>query len=506
MDRHLEINKVTRLNTTKFGGEDQMTVLTKHLRKICAVSVLLAPATALATNGYFLIGFGAKSRSMGGVGVAYAQDGLAAASNPAGMAFAGVSSMRVDIGAELFNPPRSVRQDSAALEAGFPGSDSGVNHDSGSNLFLIPNMGGIYKFNRKMYIGMAAIGAGLGTRYDQMVPGKPGCLQGTTTANGNPNNGVGSTFFNFNCNADSYHVGVSLIQMQMLPSVAYKLNKNQSVGMSVALAVQQFRAYGLGAFQDLGFAPSKDDVSGRGNDYSYGAGVRFGWAGKFFKQRVTLGANYASRVYMTKFDKYRNLFAERGSFDIPEHFAFGTALKITDKLTFAADAQHIMYSDIRSVGNTGPSVDDPGDLNTNGSCKGVPDDVDPENCKLGGDDGMGFGWQDQWVYKAGFNYDYNTNWSFRAGYNYGKSPIPDDQVLFNMLAPATVEHHATVGFSYRPSKNIEWSFNGMHAFEKTIKGPSAFGPTGDENIDKDVDSIAISMRQWSLGASFAYKM
>jgi long-chain fatty acid transport protein len=474
--------------------------------RLLAAASLLAPSVALATNGYFLIGFGAKSRGMGGVGVAYAQDGLAAAFNPAGMADAGVDTMRIDIGAELFNPPRAVRQDSAALESGFPGSDGGVNHRSGSNLFLIPNMGMIYKFNRKMYIGMAAIGAGLGTRYHQDVPGKPGCLQGTTTANGNANKGVGSSLFNFNCNADSYNTGVSLMQMQMLPSIAYKVNNTQTVGASLALAVQTFRAFGLGAFQDLGFAPSKEDVSGRGNDWSYGAGVRFGWTGKFLDERLTLGANYASRVYMTRFDKYKNLFAEQGSFDIPEHFAFGTAVKLTDKLTIAADAQHILYSDIRSVSNTGPSAADPGDLNTNGSCAGVADDIDPGNCKLGGNDGMGFGWQDQWVYKVGLNYDFNTRWSFRAGYNYGKSPIPEDQVLFNMLAPATVEQHATIGASYRPSRNIEWSFNGMHAFENTVKGPSAFGPTGDPNIDKNVKSTALTMKQWSLGVSFAYKL
>lgn len=478
----------------------------KRWYRLIAATGLLVPSAAFATNGYFLIGYGAKSRGMGGVGTAYAQDGLAAAFNPAGMANAGVDTMRVDIGAEFFNPPRAVRQDSAALESGFAGSDGGVNHRSGANLFLIPNLGMIYKFNRKMYIGMAAIGAGLGTRYDQTVPGKPGCLQATTTANGNPDNGVGSTLFNFNCNADSYTVGVSLIQMQVLPSIAYKISKTQTVGASVALAAQQFRAYGLGAFQDLGFAPSKDDVSGRGNDYSYGLGLRFGWTGNFLNDHVTVGANYASRVYMTKFDKYRNLFAEQGGFDIPEHFTVGLAIKPTQKLTFAADVQKIMYSDVRSIGNTGPSATDPGDLNTNGSCAGVPDDIDPDNCKLGGDDGMGFGWKDQLIYKVGLNYDFNSRWSARAGYNYGKSPIRESQVLFNMLAPATVEHHATIGISYRPSRTVEWSFNGMHAFKNTIKGPSAFGPTGDETVDQNVDSIALTMEQWALGLSFAYNL
>ena len=49
-------------------------------------TIAAIPNSVFATNGYFLIGYGAKSRSMGGVGVAYGQDGLAAAANPAAMA------------------------------------------------------------------------------------------------------------------------------------------------------------------------------------------------------------------------------------------------------------------------------------------------------------------------------------------------------------------------------------------------------------------------------------
>lgn len=469
-------------------------------RCLVAASVAAVAYTPIshATNGYFMIGYGAKSRSMGGAGVAYAQDGLAAAANPAGMADVKVDTMRIDVGGELFKPPRSVRHDSSALESGFsPESDGAVNHKSGSDLFLIPSLGGIYRFNRKITIGMAGIGAGLGTRYNQEVPGKPACL------NGDNSDGTGSTFFNFNCNADAPSVGVTLYQMQMLPSIAYKVSKNHTLGASLALGVQMFRAYGLGAFEDLGFAPSRNNVSGEGNDFSYGAGIRLGWLGKFFNKRLSLGTNYASRVYMTKFDKYKNLFAERGSLDIPEHFAAGMAFKIMDNLTIAADIQRIMYGDVRSIANTGPSAADPGDLNTNGSCRGVADGDDPDNCKLGGKDGMGFGWQNQFVYKVGFDYRFNNKWNFRTGYNYGKSPIPDDQVLFNFLAPATVENHVTLGTSYRPSKNVEWSFNFMHAFKNTIKGPTAFGPDGSVVQGQNA---SITMKQTSIGVSFGYKM
>jgi len=461
-----------------------MNALFKRLLALAAAFGLIAPMPAFATNGYFLIGFGAKSRAMGGVGVAYAQDGLAAASNPAGMAAVKIDTMRVDMGAELFNPPRAFKQDSAALENGFPGSNGAINHKSGSNLFLIPNMGMVYKFNRKMVVGMAAVGAGLGTRYDQTIPGNPTCMDGNTSA------GSASTFFNFNC-LGGPTVGVTLYQMQMLPSVAYKINKNHSVGLSVALAVQMFRAYGLQAFDALGFAQSTSDLTNRGNDWSYGGGVRLGYLGKFFKGRLAFGVNYSSRVYMTKFDKYKNLFAEQGSFDIPENYAVGIAIKPTEKVTMAFDMQRILYSDIRSVGNPGPDPASPNNF------------FPPGIGKLGNDNGLGFGWQDQWVYKFGVNYDFSQKWSFRAGTNYGKSPIPEDQVLFNSLAPATPEWHATIGTSYRPNKNIEWSANFMHAFNNTIKGPTVFGPTA---APVQGSNASIGMKQYSLGISFAYKL
>ncbi len=455
------------------------------LISLLAISIGL-PATAFATNGYFLIGFGSKSRGMGGVGVAFAQDGLAAAANPAGMADVDFGAMRMDVGVELFNPPRAVKHRSSAL--------GDTDEKSGANLFLIPNLGGIYRFNRNMTIGMAAIGAGLGTRYHQDLPGNPTCFGGNTSG------GTESKFFNFNCNADSTTVGVMLMQMQMLPSIAYRMDKHHTIGGSIALAAQLFRAYGLGAFESLGFAASNEKVSGEGNDFAYGAGFRLGYLGKFFDDRFKFGANYASRVYMTKFDKYKNLFAEQGGFDIPEHISFGVAFQPIKKLTIAADIQKIFYSNVRSIGNPGPNTVDASDLNP--LCPG-DDNQDPKRCKLGGNDGMGFGWQDQMVYKIGLNYDMNSKLSVRLGYNYGKSPIPDDQVLFNFLAPATVEHHATVGASYRSSKSIEWSVNYMHAFENTIKGPTAFGPQGGNVVG---ENAAISMKQHALGVSFSFQM
>lgn len=472
------------------------------VRRLCVFILLMVPFSAWATNGYFLIGYGAKSRGMGGVGVAYAQDGLAAAFNPAGMADAGVTTMRIDFGLELFNPPRSIIHSTNTL--GNPVTP--VNEESGSNEFLIPSFGAIYKFNRKLYMGMAFIGNGANTRYNQAVPGIPSCVNGDTSG------GAGSYFFNFNCNADSTTLGVQLLQAQMIPSVAYKVNKNHTLGASLVIGIQTFRAYGLAAFSDLGFAgATTTGTSGNGNDWSYGMGVRFGWLGKFMKKKLSVGVNYASRVYMTEFDEYTQLFAEQGDFDIPEHYAIGFAYKVTPKLTVAADVQQINYSDVASVGNTGPANNTT--FNTNGPCATLPT-TDPSYdslCLLGGDFGMGFGWTDATAYKIGLNYDYNKEWSYRIGYNHGDATIRGgtlaggSQVLFNMLAPATVEDHITVGVSYRPSKNIEWSANFTHAFENTISGQTAFGNISQGGTLPGNDAH-LSMYINTLGISFAYNM
>jgi len=465
-----------------------------------AAGMLGATAPSFATNGYFLIGYGAKARSMGGTGVAFAQDSLAAAANPAGMSDVEMDTMRIDVGGEFFLPKRGFVNDSSTLESGFPGSDQPVNHRSGSNVFLIPTMGGIYKFNRKMTVGMAVIGNGANTRYDQSIPGKPSCMDGNTTG------GTGSTVFNFNC-LSSPTGGVSLLQAQMLPGVAYKVNKNHSIGATLTLAAQQFRAYGLQSFgQDgLGYAEG-EDLTNRGNDYSYGAGLRLGWLGKFFENRLSVGANYASRTYMTKFDKYRDLFAESGSFDIPEHYAVGLAVKVTKKLTVAADYQRLKYGDIKSIANEGPDAADPFNFFPSG-CENETDpagNVIGNTCLLGRNDGMGFGWHDQNIYKIGLNYDHNSEWSVRLGYNYAETPIQEDQVLFNFMAPAVNEHHATLGISYRPSKNMEWSMNYMHAFKNTIKGPTALGPTA--GLPVDGENASIDMYINSIGLSFGYRM
>ncbi|MFC1589227.1 OmpP1/FadL family transporter [Pseudomonadota bacterium] len=446
---------------------------------------ILVPANSYATNGYFLIGFGAKSRALGGTGVAYNMDGMAAAFNPATMIDSGDS---FDLGAEFFRPEVAIQHSSSQ----FGETDERSNHDK----FIIPSMGGVYKWNDKITVGAAMIGAGMKTEFNQ-TPNNSACTAGATCP---------PTVFNILGQLAATEAGVELYQVQMLPSIAYKINKSHSVGATLVVAGQYFRAEGLEDFGRAGFtsggekttlAEAQDGLTGVGFSHSFGMGYRLGWLGKFLDGDLTLGFNYSDRVDMNKFARYDQLFAEQGDFDIPENYTIGAAYKFTPNVTGVFDIQRINYSDIASIGNPGPNAYDVNDVNP--LCPGV----DPNECLLGGAKGMGFGWTNMTIFKLGVDWQYSEKMALRAGWNYGKAPIPEDQVLFNLLAPASVEHHMTLGIEYKFNEDYWLSVNYMHAFLNTISGPTAWPPGGIPVTTGK--NASLSMYQDTLGATLSIR-
>jgi long-chain fatty acid transport protein len=120
--------------------------------------------------------------------------------------------------------------------------------------------------------------------------------------------------------------------------------------------------------------------------------------------------------------------------------------------------------------------------------------------QLGTNNGAGFGWKDTTVYKLGVIYDYSPQLTLRAGYNHVSQPIPSSQTLFNTLAPAVVQDHATLGATWRFANNNELSFSYTHAFDNEVKGnnsiPAAFGG-GDVNLKMYQNSLGIAY-SWAL--------
>lgn len=411
-----------------------------------ATVAALAPLAAFATTGYFQHGYGLKAKGMGGVGIALPQDGLAAASNPAGIAFVG---NRLDAGLDWFRPIRSSEIVGSPV-AGFNGTYDG----SGSKNFYIPEFGWNRRVGEKLAFGVAVYGnGGMNTTYK--------ASPFTAIGGANP-------------------AGVDLIQLFIAPTVAYKPTPNHSFGVSLNLAYQVFSADGLQPFDTAGFSSSPGNVTNRGDDDSTGWGMRFGWTGKL-TDAVTLGATYQTRTRMQPFSKYKGLFAEGGDFDIPENYGVGIAIKATPKLTLAGDIVQINYGKVKSVGN-------PVDCLFVGACK------------LGDSNGAGFGWRDTTVYKLGLSYEWSSSLTLRAGYVTLRQPIPATQTFFNVLAPGVVEDHLTLGATWALDASKELTVGYMHAFKKKINGtnsiPALLGG-GNANLQ---------MHQNSLGIAFGWKM
>jgi len=455
-------------------------------RVVAFISAMSCASVATATTGYFALGYGARSMGMAGAVVSNPQDSIASASNPAGMALVGE---RVDVGIRFFNPVREATIYTSAVGAGSDyGTPYDVDDESRRNLHYIPNAGYTSRINDRLYWGISVYGnGGMNTTYDRNLYDQTAAILGSGAPNTVPE-GVGTGA------PQTGTLGVDLAQVLFTPTIAMKVNDRHTVGVSLIIGSQRFSARGLGNFQCLTSYVQANDTTGcpfypnfpssgltdNNSSITYGAGVRVGWIGEL-SPNLTLGATVASKVYMTEFDDYDNLFAEQGDFDLPANFAVGATFKATPKLNLSFDFQRILYEGVSSISNSGPVLG--------------PAPNPPVTGFLGADNGLGFGWEDINIYRLGAEYMYDNSWTFRAGFALNDQPIPSSEVLFNILAPAVIEKHATVGFTYQPDSSSEWNFAYMRGFEETVStSQSAFGVPA-----------SITMHQNSVDISYSKK-
>jgi len=400
----------------------------KYSHALVAAVVVALPGLSMATNGYFSHGYGTKSKALAGGGIALPQDAMAAANNPAGMVWVGD---RIDLGASLFSPHReyTAAAPAAAVRTG--------NYDSDNTLFLIPSFGWnqMLDDNSSMGVSVYANG-GMNTEYDNSTVG-----------------GIRGTF-------GDGTAGVDLKQLFVNLSYARKINERASYGASLILAAQAFEAKGLQGFN--GFTnhfnttgTAATNLSDNGHDISYGAGLKFGIQGKV-ADGLTLAGSFQTKTWMTEYDDYKDLFAENGDFDIPATATIGLAWNPVQNHTFTFDIQRILYSGVEAVSNP------MGNLT---ACAGGA----LESC-LGGDDGAGFGWDDMTVYKLGWQYQPNNLWTVSLGYSKTDHPVSSSDVTFNILAPAVVEDHFTIGLTRKIGKDNEINFSAMYAPKVSLDG------------------------------------
>ncbi len=444
-----------------------------------AVSSLFTVSVAQATNGYFSHGYSTKEKGLAGAGTAYSQDAMAAATNPAGMAFVGE---RMDIGLAIFSPvprnytltgtPHAPEGEGGTYPFGsMINAAPGVAVESDNDFFLIPHFAYNWQLDNDSTAGVSVYGnGGMNTEYPASATPFGAGTFGSGTA------------------------GINLEQLFVNVSLAKKNSAGHAVGASLILAGQRFAAQGLEAFGTVSADP--DNLSGNRHSYSYGAGFKLGYQGEI-ADGIRVGASYQSEIAMGEFDEYKGLFAEGGGFDIPSTYNIGASFDVGPSGMIVADVQRINYTDVAAVSNPISNLFSgclPAGFTGNAGPGGMG-----AGC-LGGSNGGGFGWEDITVFKLGYQFESGDN-IYRVGYSFTDQPIPESETLFNTLAPAVMEQHFTAGMTMKMANNQEFNIAGMYAPSNSVKGPNP----ADGGEAMGGTDIEIEMTQWELQMGWAWK-
>ncbi len=421
---------------------------------VAALAVGMGSTAAYATDGYFMDGYGASQTALAGAGVAYSQDAMAIALNPAGLVHVDDQTVA---GVALFMPSRSYSAGSTDCTGCAGGAVEPGSHSSGNDWFAIPDFAWTKHLGPDTVLGIGLYGnGGMDTRYSNTIFA-----------------GFGS----------SGPTGVDLNQAFMSVSLSQRFGQF-SVGVAPVLAIQTFNAFGLQAFANPLFSSAPADVTNNGYAISYGGGVRAGMEYDV-SPNLRLAVAGSSRMYMTSFDIYKGLFANQGSFDIPATITAGVAYNVRPNVTVMLDYKHIFYSDIPAIANPSTNM-----------------------AQFGANNGPGFGWSDINVYKIGVDWRYDPRWTFRIGYSYNDASLNSRDIMLDILAPATVQNHITGGFKYAWSQNLDLEFSGMYAPDASLKGTGSLitVPTGGTppTVSFGGQSIEVSLQEFQVVAGIVY--
>ncbi len=417
----------------------------------------LGSPPATAGGGYFILGYGPMAGQSAGTATAIGFDSFAGASNPAKLA---MTDDRLDLDVLLFNPYRRISR-SGAIDP-----DYNFTTTSKNGLFILPEAGYAHRINDRLSWGVSLYGnGGLNTEYHGDT-GVPGSNRNPAACGDRPGNFFGG------CGK----LGFDLSQIILAPTLAWTFRPNYSFGIAPLLAFQQFKAYGLQAFQPISDSP--EQVTNQGYAQSFGAGVRIGLFGRVTPW-LDLGAAYSTKVFFQDFDEYRGLIADHGSFDIPANFSVGFGFRPGGRLTIGGDVQCIFFNKIPALAN------------------GVANSVtNPPNDAFGSRNGSGFHWDNVITYRLALAWAATQQLTLRIGGAFGHHPTNGNDAnstSLNLFAP-NARWQATAGGTFALTKLSDVHLAYGRYMDSDIDGHSAtdaLGIGGYESINPHVNTILL---------------
>ncbi len=404
----------------------------KTIKLALSASLLLGATSAFATNGDVMIGQGAKSRAMGGVGIAKSFGAVSALANPANissvknMEFTGAVtyfSPSVNFGSNAAANAGAVIQGNSAL-LGAPSTTPSANAgqsapittaDSDTAASVIPEIYFAQRVSDNFVYGVSVAGvAGMGTDYKSTVANY-------TAANASGKNG-------------SFGMTTALSILKVSVPLAYTTS-GLTVGLSPVFQYATLQMNYTKQSQTTGAYSRSTNPKSSSKGFGFELGLSYDMKDAGV-EGLTLAAVYKSKIAMTYKNNIASAMNDFGvksvksgdKLDQPAEFGAGLSYAMSGN-TIAIDYKNIQWSSAAGYGD--------------------------------------FGWKDQNVIAVGYEYA-TGGWAFRAGYNHASNPIAEQNGakgsmgttgianydnaavnFFNLAGfPGVVEQHITVGGGY----------------------------------------------------------
>jgi|CZKI01.1.fsa_nt_gi long-chain fatty acid transport protein len=426
-----------------------------------ACAVLASPA--LATDGYFVQGFGAVNAALGGAATAGNDQDLIGSiyKNPATAVLFPDRTASIVFGDII---PR-IRIDSSVTALGLSGSsDSTVN--GVPYLSLMAN----WKSADPDLTWFAGVVSEAGLSFHAATSATNPIFFPQAGAVGNP---FGGQFGGFG------DVRSTLYVIRIPLGVAGAMPGGWSWGFELAPSV------GRNLFTPAAFAPPT-----LGPDYApvyatvqqenmeLGLGAQGGLRWQVDKD-VSFGFSLSSPTWFHTYSW--NVKTGTGSpetvtfrMDRPLTAQAGINYAIADSTHIVADLGYIAYGSTPGFENSG--------FRANGSIAGL-------------------GWKDSWTFELGVQHALTKDIVVRAGYNYCSDPIPDSMTFYNVGSPLYISQHLSIGTSVSVAPNVTIDVSYTHGFSHTQSSPwyNPYGAVPGTNI-----TAQVSGDEFAVGTTFRF--
>ncbi|MEW6764890.1 MAG: outer membrane protein transport protein [Pseudomonadota bacterium] len=406
---------------------------------------LLCSSSALATNGFNLIGFGAESTLMAGADVAVARDTSALNTNPAGL---------TQIRGQWFDGFASVLRTTDLVH-----KDSLGNEVHATNRYTLLGGGG---YATSLESIPCTVGVGLFAQ-----GGAGGVFEPVTTAFGTRDE-LSSLF------------GIAKI----IPGLGCQVNDALSLGASVSLIHASIEQK---VFSETSSATAPFAGYSLKDAYALKAGFKIG-AQYRVSPNIMLAATYTSKTEMPLTDGSLTAdFTAMGlgtvtygdarmtGFALPQEIAIGAAFKPAEKWLLSFKLNWINWSDaitsvtLRATNPNNPAAPASYELVTEGD------------------------WKDQWVIASAVAYDWDERTTLYLGHNYGKNPIPARNT--SPLLAGILEHHVTLGMARWITR--EWKLTGGLEYMLPVKVDYSSPLFGEAQVRNEAITLHLMLsRRW----------